>query len=180
MAREVRTELRRRILYFVQGIVITKQVEKKGTKDTAKPQMSTRDKVQGRASRVSKPRPKAATRLATTKAPNMNSLTAAMAGSIARVKSTSSTSSSNNVPPTPQTASASPAQTTTTTPLFLNCNGVPKIRIAGATEEEKRLNEDLQGVGRLGPTGGLVSFDVRRGDVVGVRVGGRMYGRILE
>lgn len=40
------------------------------------------------------------------------------------------------------------------------------------------MNKELQGVGRLGPGGGLVSFDVRNGEVRGIRVRGRMYVRV--
>ncbi|KAF1912530.1 hypothetical protein BDU57DRAFT_582916 [Ampelomyces quisqualis] len=83
--------------------------------------------------------------------------------------------------PTLHTATAAP-----TTPLgprvalFLNVNGAPQVRVGGATPEEAVLNAEVQAVARTYPHNGLVSFDVRMGEIGGVRVGREMYVRFAE
>jgi hypothetical protein len=52
-----------------------------------------------------------------------------------------------------------------------------KIRISGATPEEKERNKDIQAVGLLQGTNELVFFDVKDGEIRGVRVNGVMYAR---
>ncbi|KAH7408125.1 hypothetical protein DE146DRAFT_776413 [Phaeosphaeria sp. MPI-PUGE-AT-0046c] len=162
----VTIELRKQMLHLTQGAVGHDKVKKEG-----EDKKGGKDKVQGR-SRVTKN--KAATRTARMA---VTSLAAAMAGSKAGIWAAAV--------PAPQSAMraiavAAPAVVVTTTPVFLNSNGVPQIRISGATKEETEMNEELQGVGRLGSGEELVSFDVRKGEVVGVRVGGELYVRVGE
>lgn len=179
--KEVKIELRRQMLYLVQGFVIKKKATEvedevvatkkstRGAKTTAKG--AAKGVQSGRITKTKaapKPQVKA------------NSLEAAMADSPALRKATTSSTT-----PTPQTAAVttattSPAQAIITTPLFLDINGVPKFRIGGATKEEKELNKELQGVGRLGPGGVLVSFDVKMGEMKGGRVAGEMFTRVEE
>jgi hypothetical protein len=61
--------------------------------------------------------------------------------------------------------------------LHLASNGVPAIRISGATPEESALNADLQPVAILHPEGTLITFDITNGEITGVRSGGELYAR---
>ncbi|KAH5547029.1 hypothetical protein HBI51_153360 [Parastagonospora nodorum] len=64
--------------------------------------------------------------------------------------------------------------------LHLAENGVQTIRISGATSEETEKNSELQAMGRLSGCNKLVFFDVKDGEIKGVRVDGEMYVRVTE
>ncbi|KAH3997165.1 hypothetical protein HBI38_127380 [Parastagonospora nodorum] len=64
--------------------------------------------------------------------------------------------------------------------LHLADNGVQRVRISGATSEETEKNSELQAMGRLGGCNKLVFFDVKDGEIRGVRVDGEMYVRVTE
>ena len=79
-------------------------------------------------------------------------------------------------PPSKNTAPTTPATKTST--LFLACNGVPQIRISGATPEETAKNAEVQAMGMLHQEGKMVSFDVSDGAIRGVRAGRETFGRV--
>jgi hypothetical protein len=62
--------------------------------------------------------------------------------------------------------------------LFLSSNSVPPFRISGSTLEETELNKDLQALGRLHPSGQMVSFVVKDGKIRGIKMGGELYERV--
>ncbi|KAH5504097.1 hypothetical protein HBI17_027300 [Parastagonospora nodorum] len=64
--------------------------------------------------------------------------------------------------------------------LHLADNGVQRVRISGATSEETEKNSELQAMGRLGGCNKLIFFDVKDGEIRGVRVDGEMYVRLTE
>lgn len=186
--KEVRTEMRRQMLYVVRGIVIKKALEVEEEEEVQEDKAGVKSKKAARGPTKGKGKGKGVQtgRITKTTAPKKaapkpqakaaaNSLTAAMAHSpvLRHTTSTSTTTTST-------TPIASPAPKIITTPLYLNINGVPKFKIGGVTKEEADMNKELQVVGRLGPGGEIVSFDVRMGEIEGVRVGGEMFGRMEE
>lgn len=64
--------------------------------------------------------------------------------------------------------------------LHLAVNGVQMVHISGATPEEAEKNKGLQAMGRLGGCSKLVFFDVKEGEIRGVRVEGAVYVRAEE
>jgi hypothetical protein len=54
------------------------------------------------------------------------------------------------------------------------------MRISGATPEETAKNADLQAIAILSPEGSLVSFDIRDGEIMGIRLKREMYFRVAE
>jgi hypothetical protein len=62
--------------------------------------------------------------------------------------------------------------------LFLSSNSVPPFRISGSTLEETELNKDLQALGRLHPSGQMVSFVLKGGEIIGIKMEGRLYERV--
>jgi hypothetical protein len=82
------------------------------------------------------------------------------------------------VPTSTIPASVFPTKSLPTGPcmLFLAINGVPQVRITGATPEETAANAELQAMGQIVPSGAAVSFRIQGGQVKGVRICGRCLG----
>jgi hypothetical protein len=88
------------------------------------------------------------------------------------------------------TASSTAASTPTATPialsitapclLFLAINGCPQFRISGSTPEETEKNKELNAMGLWHGKNELVTFEVKNGEIRGVRVKGELYGRVGE
>jgi hypothetical protein len=64
--------------------------------------------------------------------------------------------------------------------LFIAINGCPQVHVSGSTPEETEKNKELNAVGLLHEENELVTFDVKDGEIRGVRVKGEMYVRVTE
>jgi hypothetical protein len=119
-------------------------------------------------------------KLTATAAGSEDQVTAEQTGTLANpiAISTTSASTSTPAPTTIISASIPPPKSPPTGPcmLFLAINGVPQVRISGATPEETAVNAELQAMDQIVPGGGVVSFRIQGGQVKGVRICGRCLG----
>jgi hypothetical protein len=79
---------------------------------------------------------------------------------------------------TPSTTAATKDRLAVPSALYLACNGVPQVRVSGATPEETAKNTGLQAMAQVVPQGGVITFHVKGGEIRGVWMGGEMYVRV--